>query len=49
MHLDHAGGIGHLIQRFPKVRVLVYDKSPRQKICYGRYGFTQCEENAWYA
>lgn len=29
IHIDHAGGIGHLIERFPKARVLAHPKSHR--------------------
>lgn len=27
IHLDHAGGIGHLIERFPKLKVVAHKKS----------------------
>jgi len=27
IHLDHAGGIGHLIKRFPKLKVVAHEKS----------------------
>jgi glyoxylase-like metal-dependent hydrolase (beta-lactamase superfamily II) len=27
IHLDHAGGIGHLIERFPKLKVVAHEKS----------------------